>query len=417
MSELAVNQPASDRAHALALDWRSPLAGRRDLFDIPDGTIYLDGNSLGAMPAAVPQRLAAVVTQEWAQGLISSWNTAGWIDLPRRVGAKIAPIVGVPAGDVFVGDSTSVSLYKAIVSACRLRPERKVIVMEPTTFPTDGYIAASAARMLGAELRWCDPADPAASIDEDVAVICLTHVDFRTGAMFDMATITAAAHDAGALMLWDLCHSAGAVPVELAEHDVDLAVGCTYKYLNGGPGSPAFIYVAPRHQPDLDQPLPGWMGHARPFDMERGYEPAAGIGRLASGTPQIIALSALDVALDVFDGVDHATLRAGSLSLTDYFIERVESRLGDELEVLTPREHSRRGSQVSLRHPEAYGMVQALIERGVIGDFRTPDVARFGFAPLYVTHADVFDAVEHLAAVMADKEYARPAYATRNPVT
>ena len=281
----------------------------------------------------------------------------------------------------------------------------------------EGTTLLEAARMLGKQLRWCDPEDPAASFDEEVAVVALTHVDFRSGAMFDLPGVTRAAQAAGALMMWDLCHSAGAVPVELAEQGVDLAVGCTYKYLNGGPGSPAYSYVAPAHQADLDQPLTGWMGHARPFEMEPDYQPSRGVGRLASGTPQILGLSALDAALDVFEGIDHPTLRAASLSLTDLFIALVDERLAGMFEVVTPREHQRRGSQVSLRHPEAYGVVQALIERGVIGDFRTPDVARFGFAPLYVRHVDVHDAVEHLVAVMEGEEYARPEYATRNPVT
>jgi kynureninase len=406
-----------DRASAVGRDAASPLRDRRDLFLIPDGTIYLDGNSLGAMPRAVVERLADVLTEEWARGLISSWNTADWINLPARVGRKIAPLVGVPAEDVWVSDSTSVSLFKTMVAACRLRPDRKALVIERATFPTDGYIAASVARMLDLELRWCDSDDPLAAVDEHVALVSLTHVDFRTGAMFDMGEVTSAAHDAGALMLWDLCHSAGAVPVDLDEHGVDLAVGCTYKYLNGGPGSPAFMYVAPRHQADIDQPLSGWMGHARPFDMELGYEPVQGVGRLASGTPPVLALSALEQALDVFTGVDHTTLRAASLSLTDLFIELVDARLGSHFDVITPREHSRRGSQVSLRHEQAYGVVQALIERGVIGDFRTPDVARFGFAPLYVSHVDVYDAVDHLVEVMKNEEFARPSYATKNPVT
>jgi len=406
-----------DREVAVSRDAASPLRGRREMFLVPDGTIYLDGNSLGALPSAVPARIADTVTREWGQGLIESWNTAGWIDLPRRVGAKIATLVGAGDDDVILTDSTSVALFKAIVAACRLRPDRTVIVMEPSTFPTDGYIATSAARMLGLEVRWCDPSDPVRALRDDVAVLCLTHVDFRTGAMFDLGALTSAAHDVGALMLWDLCHSTGAVPVELTEHDVDLAVGCTYKYLNGGPGSPAFTYVAPQHQAAIDQPLPGWMGHARPFDMERDYAPKEGIGRLASGTPQILALSALDAALDVFDGIDHPTLRAVSVSLTDYFITLVDARLGSQFEVVSPRDAERRGSQVSLAHPEAYGVVQALIERGVIGDFRTPDLSRFGFAPLYVTHVDVFDAVEHLVAVMENREYARPSYSTRNLVT
>jgi kynureninase len=318
---------------------------------------------------------------------------------------------------VHVGDSTSVTLFKTLVAASRLRPGRRVLVLEPTTFPTDGYVAAGVAEALDLELRWCDPADPAASLDDDVALLALTHVDFRTGAMFDLPGLTAAAHEAGALVQWDLCHSTGAVPVALMDADADIAVGCTYKYLNGGPGSPAFSWVHPRHQATWRQPITGWFGHSRPFDMGREFTPAEGIARMASGTPQVLALSALDAALDVFDGVDLATLRAASLSLTDLFIELVDARLGGAFEVVTPREHALRGSQVSLRHPAAYGVVQALIERGVVGDFRTPDVARFGFAPLYVTHADVYDAVEQLAAVMAHDEHARPAYATRNPVT
>ena len=414
---MTTNTHLPDRQDAVDRDRDNPLLDRRQLFDLPEGTIYLDGNSLGALPRAVPERLSRTLTEQWGRGLISSWNTAGWIDLPGRVGAKIAGLVGVPDRDVWVSDSTSVSLFKTMVAACRLRPERSVVVVERGTFPTDGYIAASVARMLDLELRWCDSADPMASIDEDVALVSLTHVDFRTGAMFDMAAVTRAAHRAGALILWDLCHSAGAVPVDLTAHDVDFAVGCTYKYLNGGPGSPAFMYAAPRHQADLDQPLSGWMGHARPFDMELGYEPVEGIGRLASGTPPVLALAALDAALDVFDGVDPASMREVSLSLTDYFIALVDSRLTDVLEVVTPRDQDRRGSQVSLRHEHAYGIVQALIARGVVGDFRTPDIARFGFAPLYVTHADVYDAVDHLVAVMENEEFARAEYLTRNPVT
>ncbi|MGZ4428149.1 MAG: aminotransferase class V-fold PLP-dependent enzyme [Nocardioidaceae bacterium] len=309
------------------------------------------------------------------------------------------------------------TLFKTMVAACRLRPDRRVVVIEPTTFPTDGYVAAGVARTLGLELRWCDPADPAAALDDDVALLCLTHVDFRTGTMFDLDALTRAAHDAGALMLWDLCHSAGAVPVDLTAADADLAVGCTYKYLNGGPGSPAFVWVHPRHQAAIEQPVTGWFGHARPFAMDRDYEPAAGITRMASGTPPVLALSALDTALDVFDGVSLDAVRAASLSLTGYFIDLVDARLGRLFEVVTPRSPARRGSQVSLRHDAAYGVVQALIARGVVGDFRAPDVARFGFAPLYVTHADVYDAVDHLVAVMDEQEYADPAYATRNAVT
>ena len=405
------------RADAVALDAASPLRERRELFDLPDGVVYLDGNSLGALPRNVAPRMQEVIAQEWGTGLISSWNTADWVGLWRRVGAKIAPLIGVSGDDVHVGDSTTVTLFKTLTAAARLRPGRRVVVLEPTTFPTDGYVAAGVARTLGLELRWCDPADPAASLDEDVALLALTHVDFRSGAMYDMAALTAAAHDVGALVQWDLCHSAGAVPVSLVEADADIAVGCTYKYLNGGPGSPAFSWVHPRHQDAWDQPITGWFGHARPFDMDRDFTPADGISRMASGTPSVLALSALDAALDVFDGVTVDVLREGSLSLTDLFIALVDERLGSAFEVITPREQGRRGSQVSLRHDEAYGVVQALIERGVVGDFRTPDVARFGFAPLYVTHADVYDAVDHLVEVMARDEHLRPAYAVRNAVT
>ena len=405
------------RAGALALDAAGPLRDRRDRFDLPEGVVYLDGNSLGALPRTVAERVAAVVREEWGAGLISSWNDADWINLPRRVAAKIAPLVGAPAADVHVGDSTSVLLFKTMVAALRLRPDRPVLVLEPTTFPTDGYVAAGLADLLDVELRWCDPADPASSLGEDVGLLALTHVDFRSGAMYDMAALTAAAHEAGALVQWDLCHSTGAVPVDLPGADADFAVGCTYKYLNGGPGSPAFVYVAPEHQEALRQPITGWMGHARPFDMDREYAPAPGVARMASGTPPVLALSALDAALDAFDGVDLAVLRETSLSLTGYFMALVDARLGDRFEVITPRDPAVRGSQVSLRHDAAYGVVQALIARGVVGDFRTPDVARFGFAPLYVSHADVWDAVEHLGAVLDGEEHLRPEYAVRNLVT
>ncbi len=405
------------RTDAVALDEASPLRDRRALFALPEGMVYLDGNSLGALPRSVAGRMQQVVADEWGAGLISSWNTADWVGLARRVGARIAPLIGVDAADVHVGDSTSVTLFKTFVAASRLRPGRRVVVLEPTTFPTDGYVAAGAARMLDLEIRWCDPADPAASLDDDVALLALTHVDFRSGAMFDLPALTRAAHDAGALVQWDLCHSTGAVPVALLDADADIAVGCTYKYLNGGPGSPAFAWVHPRHQDAWDQPITGWFGHAHPFDMERDFVPADGITRMASGTPQVLALSALDAALDVFDGVSLDGLRAASLSLTDLFIELVDARLGSVFEVITPRPHADRGSQVSLRHDEAYGVVQALIARGVVGDFRTPDVARFGFAPLYVTHADVYDAVDHLVAVIEHAEHLRAEYAVRNVVT
>ncbi|MCW2757876.1 MAG: kynureninase [Nocardioidaceae bacterium] len=408
-------------ARAEQLDSASPLHGLRDRFVVPDGVVYLDGNSLGALPRGVVERVTATLEHEWGTGLIRAWNAGpygdGWIGLARRVGDRIAPLIGAAPGDVHVGDSTSVSLFKTMVAAMRMRPGRRVLVLEPSTFPTDGYVAEGVARLTGAEVRWCDPADPLASVDDDVALLSLTHVDFRTGAMFDLDAITTGTHDHGALVQWDLCHSTGAVPVDLTAADADLAVGCTYKYLNGGPGSPAFTWVAPRLQAQLDQPITGWMGHAAPFAMERDYRPRDGVARMASGTPPVLALSALDAALAAFDGVAVSDLRAVSLSLTDLFVELVEERFGDRLPVITPREHGRRGSQVSLRHTDAYGIVQALIARGVIGDFRDPDVARFGFAPAYVTHVDVVQAVDHLTAVLAADEHLDPAYAERSTVT
>jgi kynureninase len=417
------------RDDAVRLDAVSPLAHTRDRFLVPDGVIYLDGNSLGALPAAVSERLSRVVDEEWGTGLIRSWNAlpdggGDWMQLPRRVAARIAPLVGADPADVHVGDSTSVSLFKTIVAATRLRPDRPVVVVEPSTFPTDGYVAAGVADLLGLELRWCDPADPLAAVDDDVALLTLTHVDFRTGAMFDLPGITAGAQERGALVQWDLCHSAGAVPVDLTAADADLAVGCTYKYLNGGPGSPAFTWVNPRLQGEARQPITGWMGHAAPFAMSRDYRPAAGIGQWASGTHPVLALSALDSALEAFDGVTTGQVREVSLSLTDLFLRLLDERCATrwpEIEVVTPRDHARRGSQVSFRHPHAYGLVQALIARGVIGDFRDdgprPGIARFGFTPLYLRHVDVYDAVEHVVQVLEREEHLDPAYATRNAVT
>ncbi len=404
------------RADAEARDAASPLRGRRELFDLPEGVVYLCGNSLGAVPRSVPDRMADVVRREWGHELVRAWNSADWTHLAARCGARIAPLIGAAPEDVTLGDSTSVTLFKTMVAAARLRPGRRVLVVEPTTFPTDGYVAQGVARTLGLEVRWCDPADPAASLDDDVAVLALTHVDFRSGAMFDMAALTAAAHAAGALTLWDLCHSTGAVPVDLTGVGADLAVGCSYKYLNGGPGAPAFVWVAPHLQADLDQPITGWWGHAEPFAMQRDFEPAPGVRRMVVGTPPVLALSALEAALEAFDGVAMEDLRAASLALTDHLVELVEARV-DGFELITPRDHARRGSQVSFRHPDAYGVVQALIARGVVGDFRTPDVARFGLAPLYVRHVDVFDAVEQLVQAMDAEEHLDPAYSRRLAVT
>ena len=406
------------RDDAVGRDLADPLGHLRNRFELPDGLIYLDGNSLGPLPVGVGERVAAVVTDEWGSDLITSWNTHGWIGLPARAGVKIARLIGAAEDTVVVGDSTSVQLFKLLVAATRLRPGRRVIVTDATMFPTDSYIASSVARMTGSEIRWCEPSDVAASLDEDVAVLALTHVDYRSGRMHDAAALTAAAHAVGALACWDLCHSAGVVPVELAQWNADLAVGCGYKYLNGGPGAPAFAYVHPRWHDLLDQPLTGWLGHAEPFAFEQNYRPAPGIAKVLTGTPSVLSMSALDAALDAFDGVSMAELRAKSLALTDYLIALADEHLTPYgVTVEAPREHGRRGSQVCLRHSEAYGLVQALIARGVVGDFRAPDLARFGLAPMYVRFVDVWDAVEQAVAVLASKEFANGEYATRKLVT
>jgi kynureninase len=406
------------RDDAVARDLADPLGHLRTRFELPDGLIYLDGNSLGPLPVGVRERVAAVVADEWGSDLITSWNTHDWIGLPARAGIKIARLIGAAEDAVIVGDSTSVQLFKLLVAATRLRPGRRVIVTDATMFPTDSYIASSVAGMTGSEIRWCEPSDVAASLDEDVAVLALTHVDYRSGRMHDAAALTAAAHAVGALACWDLCHSAGVVPVELAQWNADLAVGCGYKYLNGGPGAPAFAYVHPRWHDLLDQPLTGWLSHAEPFAFEQNYRPAPGIARVLTGTPSVLSMSALDAALDAFDGVSMAELRAKSLALTDYLIALAYEHLtAYGVTVEAPREHGRRGSQVCLRHSEAYGLVQALIARGVVGDFRAPDLARFGLAPMYVRFVDVWDAVEQAVAVLASKEFANGEYATRKLVT
>jgi kynureninase len=406
----------SSRAEAAVLDAASPLADRRSLFDLPEDLIYLCGNSLGALPRAVAERVPHVVRREWGDGLVGSWNSADWTRLANRVGARIAPLIGAAEKDVTVGDSTSVTLFKTIVAAARMRPERSVVLVEPTTFPTDGYIADGAARAVGMKLRWTTPGALEDAFDDDVAVAVLNHVDFRSGALLDMEAVTAAAHDNGVLTLWDVCHSVGALPIDVTTTSADFAVGCTYKYLNGGPGSPAFVWVAPQHQDRVDQPITGWWGHARPFEMGPDYEPASGIDRMVVGTPPVLALSALESALTLFDEVSMSDLRSASLSLTDLFISLVEARAHD-FEMITPRAHERRGSQVTLRHPLAYPLVRALAARRVVGDFRTPDVLRFGFAPLYVRHVDVWDAVEHLVGVLEQDEHLDPAYDERQRVT
>lgn len=410
---------SSFRERATAADAADPLAGLRDMFVLPDGVVYLDGNSLGALPLAVPAAMQDVLHRQWGTDLIGSWTAAGWWEAPGRVGDRIAPIVGAAPGTVMVTDSTSVNLFKAVIAAARLpaaQPGRRVIVIDDAIFPTDRYIVDAAARLLDLEVRPAGP-DDGSALDESVVMAVYSHVDFRTGVLYDVPTVTAAVHDVGALVIWDLCHSAGAVPVGLADNDVDLAVGCTYKYLNGGPGSPAFVYVAPQHQPQIDQPLPGWHSHAQPFDMRQDFAPAGGIERMRTGTAPMLSLLALEAALTPYDSVDIAAVRARSLELTDLMIDFVSSELAGQLQIVTPLEQNRRGSQLSLRHPDAYPIVQALIARGVVGDFREPDIIRLGFAPLYVSRRDVLTAGEQLAAVLASAEYRDPRFGARATVT
>lgn len=402
------------------LDANDPLAGLRDAFELPADTVYLDGNSLGALPRHVRPRLDNLVTEQWGRDLISSWNRNGWIDLPRRVGDRIGRLVGAAPGQVLCTDSISVNLFKLLAAALRLRPGRTVILTAEGDFPTDGYVAQGLADIVGARrcrLRAVPPDALAQAIDEEVAVLMLTQVNFRDGHRHDMASLTAAAHAHGALALWDLAHSAGVMPIALDGCGVDMAVGCGYKYLNGGPGAPAFLYVAERHQAQARQPLSGWMGHRRAFDFEPDYEPAEGIGRFLCGTPGILGMTALDAALDLFDRVALGDLRARSIALTDAFIAAVDDLDLPELRLLTPRDAERRGSQVSLAHPAGYAVAQALIERRVIVDFRAPDIVRFGFSPFYNRFADVARAVAVLEQVLSSGIYREARFAQRQAVT
>ncbi|GJF28652.1 kynureninase [Kitasatospora sp. NE20-6] len=404
------------RAACAALDAADPVAALRDEFTLPEGVLYLDGNSLGALPRHTAARIAAVVEQEWGQGLIRSWNDAGWYAMPRGLGNRIAPLIGAADGQVVVCDSTSVNLFKVLGAALRLRPGRRTVLAEHASFPTDLYITEGVTGLFDGARTVLLPtaADLDRHLGDDTAVVVLSHADYRTGELLDMAAVTERVHAAGALVVWDLCHTAGALPVELDRCAVDFAVGCGYKYLNGGPGAPAFLYVAERHQADARQPLSGWFGHTRPFAFEPGFEPAEGIGRFLTGTPPLLGLAALDASLDVWEKADLTALRATSLELTDLFLALVEP-LG--LESVTPREHARRGSHVSLRHPDGYAVMQALIARGVIGDFRAPDLMRFGFTPLYLRRTDVFDAAAHLAGVLASGEWQEERFARKGAVT
>ncbi|MFE5713943.1 kynureninase [Streptomyces sp. NPDC056501] len=389
---------------AARLDAADELAKYREKFALDAGTVYLDGNSLGALPAHVPARMADVITREWGELRIRSWDESGWWTAPERIGDRIAPIVGAAPGQIVVGDSTSVNVFKAVVAAARINgDEREEILVDATTFPTDGYIAQSAARMTGHEIVACDPADMADAVSERTALALVNHVDYRTGRLQDLPGLTAALHAAGALAVWDLCHSAGALPVGLDAHGVDLAVGCTYKYLNGGPGSPAYLYVAERHQAAFDSPLPGWNSHTDPFAMTPGYEAAEGALKGRVGTPDILSMLALESALDVWDGVDIEDIRAKSLALTDFFLECVRAYVPEgRVTSVTPEAHGERGSQAALSCENAPAVMAELIKRGVVGDLRRPDVLRFGFTPLYVGFADAERAARTLAEVLAD---------------
>ncbi|MCH1988586.1 kynureninase [Achromobacter xylosoxidans] len=413
------------REACVAADRQDPLAPLKARFDLPPGVLYMDGNSLGVMPRAAAARAAEVITQEWGTGLIRSWNTAGWFELPSRLGDKLAGLLGAKEGELVITDTTSLNIFKALAASLRIQqkrqPERRVILSERDNFPTDLYMIQGMIDLLqqGYEMRLIDDELPLErALDEDVAVVLLSHVNYRSGQMHDMAAVTRQAHERGALVIWDLAHAAGAVPVDLNGADADYAVGCTYKYLNGGPGSPAFIWVAPRHIPDFWQPLSGWWGHQRPFDMTVAYEPAGGIRRYLCGTQPIVSLAMVECGLDVAREADMAEVRRKSLALGDLFIALVEERCaGHPLTLVTPRDHAQRGSHVSLRHPNGYEVMQALIARGLIGDYREPEVLRFGLTPLYFGYADVWDAVEILKDVLDSKAWDKPEFKQRSAVT
>ncbi|MCR9139699.1 MAG: kynureninase [Alphaproteobacteria bacterium] len=412
---------ALDREAAQEMDRKDSLAGFRERFRLRDGLIYLDGNSLGPLQVGVEERVRQCLEEEWGRDLIASWNKAGWYTLPQRLGEKIAPLIGAGPGDVLVTDSTSVNLFKVLAAALSLRPDRRVIVSERSNFPTDLYMVEGLARFAGRDhsLRLVDgPDEIENAIDEDVAVVMLTEVNYRTGWMHDMKAITRRTHESGGLAVWDLAHSAGALPVDLAGADADFAVGCGYKYLNGGPGAPAFLYVAPRFQNSVMQPLSGWFGHADPFAMAPSFEAAPTIHRFLTGTPPVISMVALEASLDIWSDVSLSDVRNKSRALCDLFIELVEERCaGFDLQLVSPRQTERRGSQVCFAHAEAFAIMQALIARDVVGDFRAPDILRFGFAPLYVRHVDVFDAVEHLADILRTGEWDQPQFKARGAVT
>ncbi|OZI77975.1 kynureninase [Bordetella genomosp. 12] len=406
------------RADVDKLDAGDTLAHCKDRFLIPDNVIYLDGNSLGALPRSVPPRMEQAIRQEWGVGLIRSWNDANWYPAPQRVGDRIATLIGAAPGEVIMADSTSVNLFKVLVAALRLRPGRRRILGERGNFPTDGYVASGVAELMQAEFVALEPDQVYDAIDEQTAIVSLTHVNYKSGRVYDMARITQRAHEVGALVVWDLCHTAGAMPCDLNGCEADFAVGCGYKYLNGGPGAPAFVFVARRHQDAVRQPLTGWHGHGRPFEFIHEYEPAPGIDRMLVGTASQLGLISLEAALQAFSGVDMQALRHKSVAMTELFIRLVQQELPDfGFGLATPLDAASRGSQVSLTHAEGYAIMQALIARGVIGDFRAPDILRFGFAVLYLRFVDVWDAVAELKDIMASKAWMAAEFRQRKAVT
>jgi kynureninase len=402
---------------ARQLDAADPLAFARERFRLPVGVIYLDGNSLGALPAGASAALSETTEQQWGEDLIASWNKHGWIDWPTRIAAKLAPIVGAKSSELLIADSTSVCLFKLLAAAARARPNRRTILTQSRNFPTDLYVTQGLAEMLGLTHKAVEPDEIIGAIGADTAVVTLTHVDYRSAAFYDMRAVNESAHAAGALVVWDLSHSAGAVELDLDGTGCDLAVGCGYKYLNGGPGAPAFVYVAERLQDELHSPLQGWMGHAEPFAFLDDYQPANGVLKFLTGTPSILALAALEAGLATFDGIAMTKIAAKSRSLSQLFIEEVEARCGAEVRLASPRDPTRRGSHVVFAHPEGYAVMQALIARGVIGDFRAPDLMRFGFAPLYNSHAEILRASHILADILSSREWDQPRFKKRTKVT
>jgi kynureninase len=401
---------------AQALDAADPLGFARERFRLPDGVIYLDGNSLGTPPVATANRLSETERQ-WGDDLITSWNKHGWIDWPTRIAAKLAPIAGARPNELLIADSTSVCLFKLLAAAVRARPGRKTILTQQRNFPTDLYVAQGLADLLGLELEAVPADEVIGTIDEDTAVVTLTHVDYRSASIHDMALINEAAHSAGALTVWDLSHSAGAIALDLDGTGCDLAVGCGYKYLNGGPGAPAFLYVAERLQDELHSPLQGWMGHAEPFAFDDDYRPASDILKFLTGTPSIIGLAALEAGLDTFAGIAMREVEAKARALTQLFIDEVEAHCGSKVSLASPRDPERRASHVCFAHPEGYAVMQALIARGVIGDFRAPDLMRFGFAPLYNRFGEAVRAAEILAEILDNREWDQPRFRERAKVT